>query len=189
MIAANVLGDAHVMMGIDVHNMWPPGSPAPAGIAPHGVVMILNGMNITVSKALKTKATYLTPIHQGSDIGNFIPHIQVNLLLPLIIAFSGSKSQFGVSTVSLEGKPIGVACAMYVNINMNCSDPVYTTTGIVPAMPMTVQAGFTFADFMGGLASTLFDVALSGLLNLAGNAAGKGFSAIGAKIAPHLGDT
>lgn len=171
MYSANLLGNLHVMMGIDPHSFWPPGYPMPSGFAPHGCVTVLNGVGIPgqLSKTTTVDAMYHSIIHQASDIGNLIPHIQANLLLPLVIAFSGSKSQFGVSTVIAQDKPVGVACAMVVNMNMNCGEPVYVPFGVVPAMPMTCQAGFTVADLVGGLVSMAVDTAISGAMYLLGD--------------------
>lgn len=173
MYSANILGNWHLMIGSELHYFWLSGSPVPApppAVLNHISSMILNGTGLTASKTTNVQATNNKIIHQGSDIGNFILHVNIppapiNLFLPLHIAFSGSKSMFGVNTVIAEDNPVGVAVAVIMNFNLNCSDPVYLPGGVVYAFPMTCQAGFTLADFLGGLMHMAFDMAISYAIN------------------------
>lgn len=188
MYSANLLGNGHWMVGRDIHTIWPFGSPTPAGFVPHGCFMTLDGVtNLTVKKAEKIEASYNKVIQHTSDIGNLIPHLPpIHILSPLIIAFSGSKSQFGVSTVFVDDEPVAVAVAVIININMNCSEPSYTNSGIVFAMSMTCQAGFTLADFVEGLVRTYVEKKISLAMFRLGEFAGNVLEAIMIPVKPSI---
>jgi hypothetical protein len=69
-------------------------------------------------------------LQRGTDIGPLIPHIGIgpafpNLLYPVILATSASKSEFGVASVYAGGDVVAIACmgaigVPCVNLNLNC---------------------------------------------------------------------
>lgn len=160
LFSANLLGNWHMMVGIDLHKTWPPGSLSPLPLpTPHACFMVLNGWGNHASMTSKVKADYHSVIQKNSDIGRFIPHVQANLLLPFIISSSSSKSEIGVNSVIAEGRPVAVACAKIMNLNINCNSSKITCTGLVIAMPITAEAGLTLADILSYAARLVFNSA------------------------------
>jgi hypothetical protein len=161
-----VLIKYHVMLTADPHSDLMP-IPAPPGAQPnpwhpHLVGHVLWGWTLG-DIAPKTQALGIEIIRMGSDIANGIPHIPLPpthfLLAVMYTAFSGSKSHFGPSTVHAEGKPIGAAILVIVNVNLNCCDSVPLPIGWVCA-PNTVMTSLSFGDILGGLFAMAVDAAL-----------------------------
>jgi len=154
MSAFNVLKPNHFMLGLDFHDALIPPSPKPIPLVPHTVFAPMEGYvgAASVSRAAKVKVEFVDALKRGTDIGIGIPHVGANLLLPLVIAGSGSKSYFGANTVRLEGVGIAVGVLKTQNINLNCggSTSPPTPTGLVMA-PSTVRAGMTQGDLAAGL--------------------------------------
>ena len=106
----NALMTIHPMIGVDLHDGIPPPGPVMVPKLPHFVAATLKWAVPTSSPT----PTVFGPggfslMQQGTDIGNFIPHIFVEYLAVLYTATSGSKSHFGASTVLAEGKPAAAA--------------------------------------------------------------------------------
>src|SRR4051812_18016860 len=122
MSAFNVLKPNHFMLGVDFHDALIPPDPKPIPFIPHSVFAPLEGYvgAGSVKKAAKTNAEYVPMLQRGTDIGQMIPHIGLNVLLPFVIAGSGSKSYFGAGTVQLEKTAVAVAVLHDANINLNC---------------------------------------------------------------------
>ena len=91
-----------------------------------------------------------------------------NILLPLILLGSGSKSEFASGTVKHPQGNMAIAVAMAVNLNLDCQDfPIPPLpTGVVMAFFSTVQAGFTLGDFLGGLFSMFIDMLITWISGL-----------------------
>ena len=163
MSAFNVLKPNHFMLGIDFHDALIPPEPKPIPFIPHSVFAPLEGYvgAGSVKKAAKTNAEYVPMLQRGTDIGQMIPHIGLNALLPFVIAGSGSKSYFGAGTVKLEGTAVAVAVLHDANINLNCggSTSPPTPTGYVFA-PCTVRAGMTFGDLLAGILQMVVEAAV-----------------------------
>jgi hypothetical protein len=165
----NVLKTIHLMIGYDLHDLMPPGSPSITGKTPNFCVMILRGTGLTATWAETTDTHWGKTMQRNTDIGPLIPHFGApNVLMPLIWLFSGSKSYFGTTQVLVEKKPAAVAVAKLINLNLNCSGPTKC-----PPLPSDVvlaytthQAAFTVGDFVAGLAQMTFDSLLQwGLAN------------------------
>lgn len=195
MIACNILKVIDPMISYpEMHNCIIPPSPVPVPLPymqvsflGHGIVAEkskYSGGPSFVSKNL-VKASYFPPILQGNDCGFFSPHFgnPANVLFPLILTFSSSKSLFTASTVQINGAPTAAACLIVININLNCAFPVSMPFGGVPAFT-TVQVGMSIGDYLAGIASGLLQMALDklfeGLLNSVG--ASRLFSNIGSRL-------
>ncbi len=214
-----VLITIHLMLGLDGHKelgIVPPApAPVPAPFYPHIVGATLRWL-MRPAMAETVQSWGFSSMQRGTDIQSGIPHVPVplapfNLVWPILTAFSGSKSHFGVATVLVEKKPVAVAVTVVINVNLNCGD-IPTPTGFVIA-PNTVVAQMTFADWLGGVFSMAFDALvqtlISRLLGGAGmnswlegfvgifigtplgfsmNASGKGIPGLGGRIFGNLND-
>ncbi len=166
-----VLITIHPMLGLDAHaelGMVPPAPlPVPAPFYPHIVGATLRWL-LRPAMAETVQSWGFSSMQRGTDIQSGIPHVPVPLapfflLVAPIIAFSGSKSHFGVASVLIENKPVAVAVTIIINVNLNCGD-IPTPTGFVIA-PNTVVAQMTFADWLGGVFSMAFDCIVQAVIN------------------------
>lgn len=177
-----VLKHWHPMAGVDIHIMWPPGSPAPTNPAPYYTAQLLVGLFPTVfSKLMPRHPTdgFAISLEQGTDIGSLIPHIgPPSITLPMEIAFSYSKSYFGASRYLSEGKVMACALAICVNTNLNCGTPVPTPTGFVLAITRHI-VHMNLGDVLSGIFRMTVDAAIQAVLSWAGGKAG---DAIGGAI-------
>jgi hypothetical protein len=116
-------------------------------------------------------------IGKDNDSGLIIPHISIpppNVLVPIVIAFGGSKVMFGASTVKINvdgaGIPMG-ACVFPVvplSLNQACNQPLNLPSDYVIA-PNTVMVGLTLGDIVGGVVNIVLDMGLSFLLSKLGD--------------------
>jgi hypothetical protein len=176
----------HPMFGLDFHTCQLPGPVPPAPKSPH-ITFALICWGIWGSlKTGKPVPTVLTSggaisLQKGTDAGPLIPHVCVapgpaNLLTPVILAGSASKSYFGASS-TLIGKPataVAVAVGVVVNVNMNCGT-IYPTPFDIVVAPNTVVADMTTADFLSGLATAAVESAIQIALNMLFNKVLSGF--------------
>jgi hypothetical protein len=164
-----VLKDYHTMIGVpwlEKHDaVFPPGVPskliphvctAPLCIPPWGGLTGLPNGNVLSSANGRT-------LGRGSDIGPLIPHINIppappNLLLPIILLASGSKSHFGANRDVTPQGPVAFACLKYIHFNLNCAGPT------APPLPSgfvfpwnTHVTGVTWGDIVSGLAHMVAD--------------------------------
>lgn len=162
-----VLITVHPMIGYDFHDTIPPPGPVMVPNIPHWCGATLRWIVPTHKKADTVETMGFTVMQQGTDIGNLIPHVSApHYLLPLVIAFSGSKSHFGVASVQAKGQPIAVALAVVLNPNLNCAGATRPPmpTGCVIA-PNTVLSAMTLGDALGGLFAMVVDAAIQFGLN------------------------
>jgi hypothetical protein len=164
MSAFNVLRPNHFMLGIDFHDaiVIPP---TKLPWMPHPVFAPLEGYvgASSVRRAPTVRAETVEVLKRKTDIGQFIPHTFLNLLLPAILLGSASKSYFGANTVRVEGTGVAVATMKTTGINLNCGT-VPLPTGVVMA-PGTVRAGMTLGDALAGLAEMLAEGAIQGFMD------------------------
>ncbi len=195
MIACNILKVIDPMISYpEMHNCIIPPSPVPVPIPYLQVSFLGHGLVAEKSKysggpsfASKNPviASYFPPILQGNDCGFFSPHFgnPANVLFPLILTFSSSKSLFTASTVQINGTPTAAACLVIININLNCAFPISMPFGAVPAIT-SVQVGMSIGDYLAGILSGLLQMALDklfeGLLN--GVGASRLASSIGSRL-------
>lgn len=108
---------------------------------------------------------------RGATVGGFgiLPHVNVwplpvapnlNLLIPLLILNSSSKCVFAVATV--RGSDGAIACSVvpHLGVNLACASPAKMPTSLVYTRG-SVLVGFTFGDFLYGLALMAIDSAMS----------------------------
>lgn len=155
------------MVGVDLHDaIVPPNLTKKIPSLPHVVAAPLRGGAQTlfgvgyagsVLHAPRVRARGADALQRSTDIGVAIPHVQVNLLVPVIMADSKSKSLFGAGTVRAQGRPVATAVFATWNLNLNCGDPIRLPSGYVDA-PNTVRAGMTEGDLFAGLVEMIFDV-------------------------------
>lgn len=171
------------IVGCDAHKAIPPPPPAPPPFTPHIVVwgegwsqrMNFLGMAVATSKAASPQSGAAKPVACGygyavgrtHDAGPHPLHIWPNLLLPLIMLGSGSKSEFASGTVKIGTangpQDMAVAVAFAVNMNLDCFDfPMPPApSGLVIAAANTVFAGLTWADVARGFIGMVIDSALT----------------------------
>ena len=193
----NLLRPYHVMVGCDLHNeVTATIPPAPAPMIPHVVGHVMQGSGI-MSTVLMTgddvKALGTKIMQRDTDIGWFIPHVPIPpyppcALLPLIIAFSGSKSYFGPSSVLANNKPIAGALLVVVNLNLNCADPCAMPLNVVITWG-NVVCGMSVGDILGGILAMGIDAAITfGFNKLGGWAGGKAFGNVANVFFKKLGE-
>ncbi|XXT18519.1 hypothetical protein WME94_50645 [Sorangium sp. So ce429] len=181
-VGMKCLNTIQPIFGVDFHRTIPPPLPIPP-YAPHIVVWGVGWSQktgflwaVANSKAASPESDCASPVRCGwgygigrmHDAGPHPAHIWPNLLLPLVLLGSGSKSEFASGTVVLPTGNFAVAVAYAVNLNLDCQDfPIPPLpTGVVVAALCTVHAGFTLGDFLGGLLSMLVDMAISWVAGL-----------------------
>lgn len=176
----------HPMIGCDFHQelIVPPIPPvvapmphivaAPLGNVP-GAVMgtVKRSDNSEGKNPVLVNFVQMPIILQGSDIGPVIPHIPCIPFTPspltaLNTIFSGSTSEFFAFSVKVHGKPVAIATAVIVGVNLNCGFPCSAPLDVVIA-PSTVFAGFRWGDLAAGAAGMAVDVLVSLAINTAFN--------------------
>ncbi len=164
-----LLVNMHFMVGCDFHTEPAPPPIPPIPTMPHFVYAPLYFLMLP-SMAQNVQCCWgsFYVMKRGTDITSGIPHCPIppvpnNLLVPVYMAFSASKSHFGVATVQVDGAPVAVANFVYVNTNLNCGD-IPTITNLVIAYN-TVVSAMTNADSWGGCFSLLVDFAIQAALS------------------------
>lgn len=181
----------HLMVGVDYHDTWPPGSPAPVGPTPHVASQFQGGLNLTAQHTGLGKMVLshnLPVIKRGSDIGPFIGHVGApNLMLPIILVASGSVAEFGSFTVHVQNSPTAAAIGVMVGINLNCqgptAPPLPLPTSVVTAVT-TNFVGISLLDAMLSLVSMGADMIVGAIANKLGAAIGKGLGNLAMKVIP-----
>ena len=169
----NVLKNWHPMFGADFHDVLPPPGTAPVvPKVPHvAIAPLLMGTTLTSNYADDViTASWGWTMIRRTDIGPVIPHIPSapNLLIPIIILASGSKSHFASHQNITSKGPMAVAVMMIVNLNLNCGGPTKmppTPTGRVPAFTTHVS-GFSWGDLAAGLIAMGIDAGVQFGLNM-----------------------
>ncbi len=177
-----------IMLGTDIHDLIPPVVPPPPP-TPAPSVEVFSLLGLGVPGLIKMEPTVLTHsfpvIQHGSDIGPMIPHVSIppaNILTPIHMLASGSKSEFGAFTVMAKNKPLAVAFPLIIigKLNLNCQGP---TTPPLPLPTANVMspglnfAGIKLGDIIASYAGMFLDMAIGFVI---GKIAGLGGSAISA---------
>lgn len=161
MVGFNVMKWTDPLVSVDIHNAIIPPSPAPVPLPymhcsflGHGVIASKSKFSGSPETLAKHPILTLSiqPMLQGTDTGYFDVHLGnlANVLYPLILAFSSSKSLFAASTVQMNGSPTSAAILVMVNMNLNCNWPVSYPNGCIFSFS-TVQAGMSMGDILAGV--------------------------------------
>jgi hypothetical protein len=171
------------IFGLDFHKELPPLPPVPI---PHVVVWFIYG--IGAESTSRIEMSVRTPIGaiacRGHDAGPLVGHIPIPPIscafLPVVLAGSGSKCEFGAGSVKIgsSGYPVAVGLFFAIGPQLHCNDlPI---PGLNPTCPgftgfnlsilnLTVKAGFSLADLIASMAASLYDIAVTaGLAFLGG---------------------
>lgn len=204
-MAKPVINTSQPIIGLEPHTGLPPYPPAPV---PHTVVWSIGGsedpslpyfgMAVDTSRALRPSHdnkpvmvgnTYV--VRRGHDAGPHDGHssaLLINAFSEVITLGAGCKAEFGSSTVGGHGSPMSIAvnCFGSQNMQLDCADPAPLPSGAAMANIVTVVAGFTKADFAGGMAAIAYDTAVTALVSfIAGGLAEAALSETG-PLAPVL---
>lgn len=180
----------NTMVGVDNHGcLLPTLPPTYMPNFPHIVFQHLRGLMSSVQMAPTVVSHNFSVIKRGSDIGYGIGHIAPNILFPVLIATSGSVSEFGTFTVLSGGKPTAIAIGgfTHLGINLNCSDPIPGASINIVYAPGCNMAGFKFSDFLASLVSIAIDIAISAISNWVGGQVIGGALGIVGKISVSAG--
>ena len=168
----------HGFIGAGFHDAIFPPAPAVVPFTPHVSMQTLLGLTIKA----KWSKTVIGPfgfqfIGKDNDSGMVLPHISIpppNALVPIVIAFGGSKVMFGASTVKVDvdgaGVPMGACLLPYVPLSRNqaCNQLMNLPSDNVIA-PNTVFVGLTLGDVIGGVVNIVIDMGVSFALGALGN--------------------
>jgi hypothetical protein len=160
----------HGFIGAGFHDAVNPPLPAVVPFTPHVSMQTLLGLTIKA----KWSKTVIGPfgfqlLGKDNDSGLMVPHIAIpptNVLVPIVIAFGGSKVMFGASTVKLDvdgaGVPMGACLLPFVPLSKNqaCNQPLNLPTDNVIG-PNTVMVGLTLGDVVGGVVNIVVDMGVS----------------------------
>jgi hypothetical protein len=149
----------------------PPAPPAPLLKAMPGIIEGPAFMGwppgFFVHKKANTVLVDGTPgIQQGHDVGPLILHVPapINVLMAVHMLFSKHKVMIPVSSVEMEGKPVGTYfCALF--LGLNCASPFSLPAGILVRTKNTVVTNASLADMLKGVAYIALDIALDLLWN------------------------
>jgi len=105
-------------------------------------------------------------VQQGHDVGPLIFHgtMPMNALCGVNILFSKHKVMIPVSSVELQGKPVGTYF-MALFLGLNCANPFSLPAGILVRTKNTVITNATLGDMLKGVAYIALDIALDLLWN------------------------
>lgn len=143
-----VLNAGYMQLGVSAftaHDQYiPPVPPAPPLPAVPGLIEGA-ALGWPVAAFLHKKApTVLVDgnpgIQQGHDVGYGIPHLAapVNALMAVHTLLSKHKVMFPVTSVLLEGKPVGTYAFGWVG-GLICANPISLPTGVLVKIKCTVE--------------------------------------------------
>lgn len=104
-------------------------------------------------------------IQEGHDVGFLIPHFAspMNAMCVVNTLFSKHKIVFPVSSVLLEGKPVGTN--PFGLLDMICCDPFALPVGATIPISGTVFSSMSAGDFASGLLTIFVDIVLDLIWN------------------------
>jgi hypothetical protein len=168
-----MMHNAHMLLqgfiGFGYHVALVPPPITPPALFPHISASTLAGVLIKAKySATELGMGGIPLVARGNDSGLILPHISIpptNTLLPVHIAFGGSKVMFGSSKVKINaGGAQDCGCCVPpcvpISVNLACNNPCNYPSDLVIA-PNTVEVGMTPGDIMGGIISTLIDIGIS----------------------------
>src|SRR5262249_3104432 len=132
--------------------------PAPMGYPP--------GIKLTHKVGSRTYFDGNKAVQQGHDIGYFIIHfaLPTNWLMLINSIFSKHKVEFPVTSVLIEGKPMGTYVFMFGGLV--CGNPISLPFGICVPFAGTVQHEMGWGDFLLGFAFIVVDVMIDAIWSL-----------------------
>lgn len=98
-------------------------------------------------------------IQQGHDIGYGIPHVAapLNALMAVHMLLSKHKVMFPVTSVLLEGKPVGTYAFGCIG-GLICANPLSLPTGVLVKTKGTVETSATLGDIVRGVGYIVVDM-------------------------------
>lgn len=164
----NLLNSIQLVGGFDLHKQIPPPPPVGPVLAPHVVVAVMMMAHPSGTKASTTvKAGGGYAIGRQHDLSMGLYHFAANLMLPIVWAGAANKAEFGSASVSIDvaGQATRLAVAVIpgagLNLQLDCNEPCAMPTSICVASLNTVYAGFSLADFIGGLLAMVSDIIIT----------------------------
>lgn len=178
----SALAQKHFMIGVDLHDSLvfaPPAPiPVPLPVQPHAVFGFLRwaifGCLPCAQENPTVQGDWGNLLSRTHDIGApTVPHWPFlppfyDLLVPIWLLTSASKSEWGAHKVQLPKGSAAVALLMVVNPNLNCSGataPPWFTGWVIA--PSTIKCGMTGGDIIAGLLAGIVEAALQFGLNRA----------------------
>jgi hypothetical protein len=146
----------------------PPPAPTPTPIVP--CIEIPVPVMWPVGFGLQQNKLTTTVLHkfqfimlEGHDCGYMIPHVSnppVNLMLPIIIAFSSRKAVFSASKVKANGTAVGCSQVLPFPVPMmTCASPFGQPTSMPPMNALNnVEVGMTWADIAAGVIGIVLSI-------------------------------
>lgn len=165
-VALPCIAEYMPIIGLDFHKEIPPLPPAPI---PHLVLFLIRGIRAAnTSRAEPTVTSPIGPlVGRNHDAAPLVIHIPMPLasilLLPVVMAGTSSKCEFGAGSVKLgkNGYPTAVGLLWVVGPQLHCNEVCPLPTGVtLSGLNFSVRAGFGLADLVGSLAGMLHDIAV-----------------------------
>jgi hypothetical protein len=166
-VALPCIAEYMPILGLDIHMEIPP-FPTPAPI-PHLVLFLIRGFRSqNTSRAVLSVISPIGPlVGRNHDAAPLVAHIPIPLpsilLLPVVMAGTSSKCEFGAGSVKLgkSGYPAAIGLLFVVGPQLHCNEVCPLPTGVViSGLNFSVRAGFGWADLLGSLAGMLYDIAV-----------------------------
>lgn len=172
-----MLANGMAFSGIDPHTGLMPGEPPVPVLAPH-----VCGGRLEQIPSDRVIASVLSPggdlVERGHDVGAGILHVAgppslpAHPFLPIIIATSSSKAQFGASAVLSQGPhPVAFAYPDVAGLLSQCGDYFVGAAGqtgvgvVLPYANSSVLIGATGADIVGGWTAWAWDMGKTALFD------------------------
>jgi len=150
-----------------MHDQWIP-PPVPAKFVPGGFegpafMGWHPGRTLTHKVGVNTYFDGCAAVQQGHDAGYLILHATLppNWMMAINTMFSKHKIMMPVTSVLIEGKPMGTY--MYVFLGLICASPVSLPTGALIFTRGTVVSNLTLKDIILGLSFIAVDVTLDAI--------------------------
>lgn len=150
-----------------MHDQWlPPPSPlkfVPGGFEGPAFMGWHPGRVLTHKVGANTYFDGCAAIQQGHDAGYLILHVAMlpNWMMLINSMFSKHKIMMPVTSVLIEGKPMGTY--MFVFLGLICASPVSLPTGALMILSGTVVSKLTLKDIILGLSFIAVDVTLDAI--------------------------
>jgi len=152
-------------INLDLHSglfVTPVGIPLPIKLGLHVGAATLSapfsGLGSNKGNGCNILADGQPVVSRGHEVKySIVPHLNVlppppilNVLIPLLILGSSSKTQCAASKVQCTDGPLAISMMRYVGINSACADPCTMPTSMIFNWG-TVNVGFTLGDIVAAI--------------------------------------